>query len=418
MELAQLIAFHERIDVQQPDPDRDSVDGIVPGLVVEPHTAEGVAAVLAWASAQRLSVVIRGGGTKLAWGRRPDRVDVILSTRRLNRVLTHRAGDLTVWVEAGASLGELNASRARHSQWLPLDPPFAEQATIGGLLATNDSGPQRHRFGTPRDLVIGIHVATADGRLAKAGGHVVKNVAGYELSKLVSGSFGGLAAIVSATFKLSPAARASGTVIVDARDSDTLTRVAAAVASSQLVPVAFEFRAQRTGDTEATSCLLRFASSEAAVNAQIAGARACVGALGLSGRVVTGDEEFHVWREHSNCIWCSDTAVVRASFLPAHLADILRALGPIARRGPVEVIGRAAVGSALISIGGDTARQAAAVDELRSAAVLGNVVLVRASTALKSLVDVWGQQRNTTLLESLKRTLDPHHTLGAGRGPL
>ena len=102
-------------------------------------------------------------------------------------------------------------SRA-HGQWLPLDPPFADAATIGGILATNDSGPLRHRYGTPRDLIIGVQLATTDGVLAKAGGQVVKNVAGYDLSKLVAGSFGSLAAIVSATFKLSPLPAASKTM--------------------------------------------------------------------------------------------------------------------------------------------------------------------------------------------------------------
>ena len=150
-------------------------------------------------------------------------------------------GDLTVTVEAGALLGDLNRTLAAHGQWLPLDPFFGDRATIGGLLATNDSGPHRHRFGTPRDLVIGVRLATVDGRLAKAGGQVVKNVAGYDLSKLVSGSFGGLAAIVSATFKLSPAPPASGTVLIGPLDSGTVARIAAVMASSQLEPVASTF---------------------------------------------------------------------------------------------------------------------------------------------------------------------------------
>src|SRR5204863_193326 len=120
--------------------------------------------------------------------------------------------------EGGAALADVNRALAPHRQWLPLDPPFAERATIGGILATNDSGPLRHRYGTPRDVVIGVQLATTDGVLSKAGGRVVKNVAGYDLSKLVCGSFGSLAAIVSATFKLAPRAAASKTVVVDVPD--------------------------------------------------------------------------------------------------------------------------------------------------------------------------------------------------------
>ena len=207
---------------------------------IEPDTGEELAGALRRASNARQSIVIRGAGTKTDWGRRPGRVDAVLSTRRLNRVLAHQHGDLTATVEAGATLGDVNAALARHGQCLPLDPPFADRATIGGILATNDSGPLRHRFGTPRDLVIGVQLATVEGALAKAGGQVVKNVAGYDLSKLVCGSFGSLAAIVSATFKLTPLPSASKTIAVNVSDVDTLGQIVRDVMSSQLEPIAFE----------------------------------------------------------------------------------------------------------------------------------------------------------------------------------
>jgi FAD/FMN-containing dehydrogenase len=125
---------------------------------------------------------------------------VVLSTLSLNRVVAHRHGDLTATVEAGARLDDVNRELARHGQWLPLDPPWSDRATIGGIVATNDAGPRRHRYGTPRDLIIGIEIARADGVRAKAGGIVVKNVAGYDLARLMTGSFGSLALITSATF--------------------------------------------------------------------------------------------------------------------------------------------------------------------------------------------------------------------------
>jgi len=177
-----------------------------------PNTPVEMAEMLRRASEQKLSVVLRGAGTKLDWGRPPQRIDATLSTRGLYRLIAHQHGDLTATIEAGATLREVNVALSLHGQWLPLDPPFASEATIGGILATNDSGPLRHRYGTPRDLVIGTAVATADGVLAKSGGQVVKNVAGYDLSKLLAGSFGSLAAIVNATFKLSPLPAASRTL--------------------------------------------------------------------------------------------------------------------------------------------------------------------------------------------------------------
>ncbi len=415
-----LLATGHPMDVRAADPAADAIDDVVPGIVVEPRTADGVAATLAWASKQGLSLVIRGAGTKIGWGRRPDRLDLVLSMRGMTRVLAHRAGDLTVSVEAGAGLGAINQVLGGHGQWLALDPPFADRATIGGLLATNDSGPLRHRFGTPRDLVIGIQLATTDGLVTKAGGQVVKNVAGYDLSKLVTGSFGGLAAIVGATFKLSPVSSASSTVLAESLDAVTLARIATAVASSQLEPVAFELHARRGGaaDSPSTSCLLRFSSFAAAVDAQVDAVRACLGSLGASVQVLTGDAELEIWREHSTRVWDGPGAVVRASWLPADLPGALDLLDNIAPTGALDMTGRVGWGTGLIRIEGDTLRQLAVVERLRASSVLGNVVLVRASAGLKSAVDVWGPRPNARLFESVKRAFDPDNILGAGRGPM
>ena len=159
-------------------------------------------------------MLTRGAGTKTGWGAEPE-ADIVLSTAKLNAVLAHRHGDLTATVQAGASLAGVNRALADRGQWIPLDPPWADRATIGGLIATNDSGPRRHRYGAPRDLIIGIDFVRADGVAAKAGGIVVKNVAGYDIARLLTGSFGSLAVIVGATFKLFPLPPASRTVVID-----------------------------------------------------------------------------------------------------------------------------------------------------------------------------------------------------------
>ena len=171
--------------------------------------------MLEWASREKLCVIVRGSGTKLGWGPAPRQIDILMSTVRLNAVVAHRHGDLTATIQAGAKLGDVNRALAQHRQWIPLDPPSADRATIGGLVATNDSGPRRHRYGAPRDLIIGVEFARADGRLAKGGGIVVKNVAGYDLPRLLTGSFGSLGVIVTATFKLYPLTAASRTLIVE-----------------------------------------------------------------------------------------------------------------------------------------------------------------------------------------------------------
>ena len=209
--------------------EHDAIDGVVPRVVVEPHGPEALAESLGWCSREGRTVVLRGGATKLSWGRRPESVDVILSTGRLNRLVAHRHGDLTATMEAGIRVVDLNRELARHGQWLPVDAAFGE-ATIGGTIATNDSGPLRHRHGSARDLLLGVQLATTDGRLVKAGGHVVKNVAGYDLGKLMSGSFGSLAAIVTATFKLAPLPPATATLLSAFDGSSSLNAALHAIA--------------------------------------------------------------------------------------------------------------------------------------------------------------------------------------------
>ena len=398
--------------------------------VLQPASADDVAAALKRASDARQSVVIRGAGTKSDWGRPAGRIDTILDMRGMNRILAHEHGDLTATIEAGATLRDVNAALAVHGQTLPLDPPFADRATIGGLLASNDSGPLRHRYGTPRDLVIGIQLATTDGVLSKAGGRVVKNVAGYDLAKLVTGSFGSLAAIVSATFKLSPIPAASKTMRIAVRDAASLAAIVQAMMSSQLEPVAFEMVAGqlswvvgRAGaddqgpTTNDYAALLRFASLPAVVDAQIAQATALVQGHAMWLEVLDGEAERALWHTHATEIWSQPGAIVRASWLPANIAELLER-EPF-RRASCELIGRAAVGAGHIRIDGDATAQASAIEQLRASVVFGNIVIVRGSPALKARVDVWGSHGDRQpLFDALKRALDPNGVLNAGRGPL
>lgn len=404
----------------------DEIDGVRPQVVVEPQSAEAVAAILAASSRQRLSVVLRGGGTKLGWGRPPERVDLLVSTTQLRRILEHAHGDLTMTVEAGATIAAVNQELARHGHWLPLDT-VSDASTVGGAIATNDSGPLRHRYGAPRDLVIGIGLAAADGRLVKAGGKVVKNVAGYDLGKCVSGSFGGLAAIVSATFKLLPLPGASSTLVLGFGDAAAAAGAAAAIGASQLDPMALECRTAGGAGGEAAAggveLLVRFASTPAAVEAQMAAAAR----LGESFETrsvtrVTGDAEIALWREHGSRPWGGAGMVVRASWLPSALADVLAFIGELGRAGvrTTELVGRAAAGTGRLRIDADAPGQVAAVQSLRERSdLLGNVVVLRAAPDVKARVDVWGLPGDTlNLLRALKGAFDPVGVLNAGRGPV
>lgn len=395
----------------------ESSETALPGTVVTPSTAEDLASALAAASSAGHQVVIRGGGTKIDWGRVPERVDLVVSTARLNRVLAHRHGDLTATIEAGATLADANRELARHGQWLPLESAF-DAATVGGIVATNDCGPARHRFGTPRDLLIGVTLALTDGRLIKAGGTVVKNVAGYDLGRLMSGSFGSFAAIVTATFKLSPLPSASGTLGVVYGDAATLATDAQVLASNQFEMTTCDVRVTLGAGSADHRLLICFASSPAATEAQLAAAQRL---LRGDGTVVRGAAEGELWRTQVESPWTSG-ATLRLAWLPASLGDLLALLDEAARvSGAVLAFtGRAAVGAGFVRIDGSDQAVLTVVERLRHrAAVAGNVVVLRASDTVKRQIDVWGEPTGAApVLAAIKKTLDPAGILNAGRGPV
>ena len=181
-----------------------AIDGVTPSCVLYPSSAEQVAAVLEYAAEHDLAVIPCRNATKLGVGNLPRRYDVALSLKEMNRVRHYEAADLTVTAEPGMTLGDFQDSIARDRLWLPLDPPGAARASLGGILATNASGPLRLLYGAPRDMVLGMKIATTEGKVIKTGGRVVKNVAGYDLAKLFVGSYGTLGVIVEASFKLFP----------------------------------------------------------------------------------------------------------------------------------------------------------------------------------------------------------------------
>jgi glycolate oxidase FAD binding subunit len=406
--------------------------------VHEPDTAEKLAATLAEASRARQATIISGAGTKLDWGVPPARVDCLIKTSRLTRIVAHRHGDLTATIQAGAALTSVNRQLAVRGQWLPIDTAF-DEATIGGLVATNDAGPLRHRFGTPRDLLIGVTLALTDGRIIKAGGHVVKNVAGYDLGRLMSGSFGTLAAIVDATFKLLPVPAASQTVVAQFADGASLASGVAHLTDTDLEPMAFDVhvivpRGQYW-------LLARFATSPAATHAQVAAARTLLdpstrsarsgqapstrsarsGQAPPSGVVSDADEEL-LWRDHVMDIWKPDGAVVRVSWLPASLEPVLSRLEAIAKDtgASLELAARVGVGAGFVRIDGDDRVQMAAIEQLRaSAGVAHHVVVLRASSEVKQQIDPWSRDPQLDpLYRSLKQTFDPEGILNAGRGPI
>jgi glycolate oxidase FAD binding subunit len=397
----------------------------------EPTDAAGVAGVLQSAAADGLSVTVRGGGTKsqtagattglisglpgLAGELAISPAGIVLSTTRLTAGVDHVAGDLVATAPAGATLDAVNAVLRREAQWLPLDPPRSSRATIGGIVAANDSGPRRHRFGTPRDLIIGIEIALVNGRTAKAGGRVVKNVAGYDLSKLLCGSLGSLAVITSATFKLSPVAPHSQTVVATVADIRQLGDLALAIASVPVTPTAIDLQ------SAPHRLLIRFETTERAARRQMELVNAVCVKQGATCTSVSGRAETDAWRAHESRVFATEGTILKLAVLPTDVADILERIRIVTAERMVEydAIGRAALGIVFVRISGDISAQAAVVTALRLEATArgGSAVLLSAPLPLQHDVGRWGPKGDSApLMHAVKQQFDPHNTLNPGVG--
>jgi len=392
---------------------------VQPQLVVEPGTAEEVAKVLAFANREGLKVLVRGGGSQLNTGLPPAAGDVLLSTARLNTVVEHAPHDMTVTVEAGLKLIDLQAHLARTRQWLALDPVLDPNATTGGIISTNISGARRLRYGGVRDQIIGIHVVLPDGTIAKGGGKVVKNVAGYDLPKLFTGALGTLGVIVAATFRLYPLRAASRTVVLTAPTAAPLCDLAVRVIASTLEPTTLDVMS-----TQAVGCVMaaRFETEPESADEQAATLTSIAVGLGDM-KTLQGEAEEQFWRQvTSDFPLVSDAEnalIIKASILPTNVASWLENLEHAAKEANLITHWRAHAGHGLVfaRLSGEETALARAVDELRRAATAGqgSLVVLDAPVALARKVDVWGPIPAFEVMRRLKVRFDPNYTLNPGR---
>ena len=383
--------------------------------LVEPADAAELARVLADANAAGKAVLPRGGGTKTDWGNPPRAADLVLSTRKLDRVLEHAAGDMTVTVEAGCTITALQRHLALRGQRLAIDPLWPDPATIGGVVATNDNGALRGAFGGLRDLIIGVTVALADGTLARSGGKVVKNVAGYDLPKLMVGSLGTLGVITEATFRLHPLPKASEAIAVIAPDFAAATRVILAVQDSTLATAGVEVQAEdRMADIVIVA--IRLEGSPEAVNAQWHQAWQLGSQLGCCAASF-----WPVWRERERLFADEPhSAVCKVSFLPARLSEWCDAVARAAQSYRLRwatCLEGAGVGWLRVTAP-DEARLREAVVKLRADAVAlgGSLVLLRWPGGVKRDLDAWGDVGDALpLMRRIKDQFDSNGTLNPGR---
>ncbi len=392
----------------------------VPGWVVSPGSTAEAAAVLRVAAEHALAVVARGAGTRLGWGTPPTRCDVLIDMSRMGAVVEHSAGDLVAKIEAGARMGDVAAVLDRAGQEIALDVP--PDATIGGVVASGLAGPRRLRYGTPRDLLIGVTIVRADGTVAKSGGKVVKNVAGYDLGKLLAGSAGTLALITEATFRLHPRPAARAYVTAEYVAVGVAGDAVAAAANSPLVASAVELSRDSPGGPISVGVLLE--GSEDGVPARAARMTALLGTAQTSPAPPS-------WWPGAPAADDGET-LVQVSFwvsvLPRVLDAIDAAAGGAVAGGeglPVAVAGSAGAGVLCLRLGPDAAAADVArfVTGLRAdlAADRGAVTVLTAPApvraALTEASGLTGPVPALALMRAVKDRFDPGHRLAPGRFP-
>ena len=393
----------------------DAFDDITPQMVAEPDTAEDLARCLRWARGAGVKVAPRGGGTKLGWGNPPAACDLLLSTTRLHRVLEYAWADLTVIVEAGCRVADLQKTLAEHGQALALDPLWPERATIGGILSTNDSGTLRIRYGSLRDLIIGITVALPDGTLAKSGGKVVKNVAGYDLAKLFTGALGTLGVIVQAIFRLHPLPRERRSLSF-AGTPASLNQLLLEFLASKLTPTGLQLRAAPGG----AQLDVRFDGTAAGIQAQIDQVQQLA-----APSLVPSPAPDDVWLSHQ-AIWegAVPALVAKFSVLPAHFAAVCALIERAAAAQSLawRVVAQS-VGAGYVRLEGSEQALRTGLLALRDELAKtgdtklgGTIVALGCPVAVKRGLDVWGPPSDAQpLMVRIKQRFDPDGTLNPGR---
>lgn len=382
-----------------------------PHCLIAPKNQTALAAVLTYAHNRRSPVLIMGNGTKLTWGNilKPH-IEMVITTAKLNRIVDYAEADLTVTVESGVKLADLQEILTEKQQFLPLDPSFSSQATIGGIIATADAGSWRQRYGGVRDLILGISVVRADGAIAKAGGRVVKNVAGYDLMKLFTGSYGTLGVICQVTLRLYPLPPEEATILLTG-DNRQIQQTIDSLFASQLTPTRADLLSgsvvKKLGYTGESGLLLQFQSIKPSVEAQLQHLQTLATHLQLDYQVA------NLWQQLTEIMKpepASPSITAKIGIVPQTALEFLSQYH--------QGLGIIHLGSGLGKItiqGGNLETQIMAIRN-QCQQKQGFLTILNAPKSMRETMDVWGYTGNAlTVMEQLKQKFDPNNLLNPGR---
>ena len=397
----------------------------LPVCIAYPETPAQLAAIVACAHQNHWRILPCGQGSKLSWGGLINGADLIVSTQRLSRLVEHAVGDLTVTVEAGLSFVELQRTLLKTRQFLAIDPAYGEQATLGGIVATRDTHALRQGYGGVRDMLIGVSFVRYDGQLATAGGRVVKNVAGYDLMKLMTGSFGTLGILTQLTFRTYPLREVSRTVVL-AGNAEAIQVLTAEIRLSSLTPVAIDILSPKLlpeCETEHYGLALQFQSIEAGVAEQVDRLQVIAKPHGVTSRVLAGDTDAQFWQALNATLFPAkqdsvDMAVIaKVGIRPAEGMALLTYLQTTLAPGTwqARLHANSGIGTLRLMAGDNSSERLQAVRShcQRSGGYLN---LLEAPTAWKMDLDPWALTDSVKLLMTqLKDQFDPQRCLSPGR---
>lgn len=386
-----------------------------PSCIVYPETQNQLANIMQIAKQHQWRVLPCGSGSKINWGGLTTDVDIVVSTERINQLIEHAVGDLTITVEAGIKFSEIQEILAKHQQTLALDPTFPDHATIGGIVATADTGSLRQRYGSVRDQLLGITFIRADGEIAKAGGRVVKNVAGYDLMKLFTGSYGTLGIISQVTFRVYPLPETSSTIILTGNKSN-IAQAIKTLQASELTPTKADLLSHQIVanlglgniSEDKLGLICQFASIHESVQEQIKRLSLIGEKLELNRELYSNHEEINLWKQLSESI-----------YQPQQNSVITCKIGVLSTAA-IDVMNNIEFGLIHLSSGLGVVRleNETQIVKLRKICQenYGFLTILSAPVELKTKVDIWGYNGNAlAVMQRIKNQFDSDHILSHGR---
>ncbi|MCE5264007.1 MAG: FAD-binding oxidoreductase [Deltaproteobacteria bacterium] len=419
-----------------------AVDGLVPGVMVSPGTIEEISKVMAFANAEKLAVVPMGGGTKMGMGGVPKKLDILLSTRRMNRYNDYDIANLTVGVECGLTLDEVQEKLSREGRgyFVALDPPYSREATVGGIVAMNDSGPKRFVYGAARDIILGIKAVLPNGEIITAGGKAVKNVAGYDMTKLLIGSMGAVGIICEIIFRITPRPDAEATLLFPFNGLKEAAGFLRKLLHSKYYPAAMELiNARMAADFKATAGMKGKYIAAIAVEGIEEAVTRLKKDLSEMGRqegatdvaMLTGDAHRDFWIAYRDAVGSqaktrANLIALKANFALSKVSEMVSAFEGACGEAGLECALRCRAGNgilfATLPVGDDLGAKSTAVVGLigrltaESVKNGGNLVVERVPRTIKEKVNVWGQTRSdVVVVRRLKERLDASGILNPGR---